>query len=122
MSTLRSVHERLLADLRDRRVDGVVFLSGDRHHTELIRHDRDSYPLYDFTSSPLTSGAYDPVAEHNNPGRVEGTLVSERNFGLIRVSGPRADRVLALETYDSAGEQLWSYTIRAATLKTPASE
>lgn len=119
VSTYQTVHERLLRDLAERPIDGVVFLSGDRHHTELIRLDRPTYPLYDFTSSPLTSGAYDPVAEHANPDRIAGTLVSERNFGLVRVSGPRLDRTLTLETYDTSGEQLWSHTLRAADLATP---
>ena len=118
LSTFRTVHERLLRDLAERPIDGVVFLTGDRHHTELIRLDRESYPLYDFTSSPLTSGAYDPVAEHGNPGRVAGTLVSERNFGLVRVSGPRTARTLTLETYNTVGEKLWSHTIPAAELVT----
>ena len=33
-----------------------MFLSGDRHFTELLKVERPgTYPLYEFTSSPLTS-------------------------------------------------------------------
>ncbi len=38
------------------RIDGVIFLSGDRHFGELLKIERaGAYPLYEFTSSPLTS-------------------------------------------------------------------
>ena len=48
--------DRLLDEIRRRRIEGVIFLSGDRHHSELVRvHPDGLYPLYDFTSSPLTS-------------------------------------------------------------------
>ena len=53
--------ERLIAGIVERRIEGVVFLTGDRHHTELIRLQPEGfYPLYDFTSSPLTAGAATP--------------------------------------------------------------
>ena len=34
---------------------GVVFFSGDRHFSEIHKHTSLSYPLYDFTTSPLSS-------------------------------------------------------------------
>jgi len=113
---------RLLEGLKARAVEGVVFLSGDRHHTELnVLHDPHLYPLYDFTSSPLTSGLSDSAeAERLNPRRVPGTFVTEtRSFGLLRVRGPRRDRVMTLEARGPDGALLWQRDVRASDLRAP---
>ena len=105
--------DRLLEAIVERRIEGLVFLSGDRHHTELLQKEMPGfYPLYDFTSSPLTSGAASAWQELDNPQRVEGTLVvGTRNFGTVDVTGPYDDRMLTLRTYDAQGEELWQFTI-----------
>ena len=116
----------LLDQIRLRGIDGVVFLSGDRHHAELIELDRPgTYPLYEFTSSPLTAGASTfPLGpdspELANPARVTGTLVAgQRNFGTLSVSGPRTDRTMTMRAHDPAGAVLWERSVRAADLRTP---
>jgi len=101
-------------------VYGVVILSGDRHFTELLKTTRPgNYPLYEFTSSPLTSGTVSDLGEEvDNPLRVSGTLVNDaRNFGLIQVSGPRGERSLTLQTYDWQGGLRWERKIKEAELK-----
>ena len=70
----------------------MIFLSGDRHFGELLKIERaGAYPLYEFTSSPLTSQpvARPDAAERENPDVVPGTLHGRRQFGLIRVERPR---------------------------------
>ena len=111
----------LLDEIERRDIWGVMFLSGDRHHTELNRMERDgSYPLYEFTSSPLTSGAATNIRDSENPYRVDGTLVTgQRNFGTMTVDGPRTERVMTLRTYSSTGELIWEYTIAANDLRPP---
>ena len=112
---------RVINYIREARIPGAMFLSGDRHHSELIKRSEPGlYPLYDFTSSPLTSGPADPVREVNNPARVPGTLVKgKRNFGMLEASGPSADRRLLLRTMDSAGKELWRHEIKANDLRFP---
>ncbi len=100
-------------------VEGIVILSGDRHFTELLKLDLPHhYPLYEFTSSPLTSGASRNIrSETNNPLRVPGTKVTgERNFGMLRVSGPRTERVLTLQCISVQGEIRWEHEIKRAEL------
>jgi len=112
----------LLAFIKTERIPGVLFLSGDRHMTELIRLEDDSfYPLYDFTSSSLTAGLSTPRgAEIDNPFRVPGTLVNDKHtFGLLRVSGPRTDRVMTLECRDLTGMSRWTYSLRSRDLRPP---
>jgi len=115
---------RLVDALVKRGIEGVVFLSGDRHHSELVRIERDDfYPLYDFTSSPLGSRGAKADKERKSPVRVPGTLIhSRRSFGLIRVDGPGKNRVMTLEARDSAGELIWQHKIRARDLQVPASK
>jgi alkaline phosphatase D len=106
--------------LREQRIAGVVFLSGDRHFSELLRLPRDgTYPLYEFTSSPLTASAFaNPDAlERSNPDLVPDTLVTQRSFGMVRLAGPKAKRTLTFEAYDSEGVLLWSRSVGAAELR-----
>jgi alkaline phosphatase D len=101
-------------------IDGLLFLSGDRHFSELLKVDRaGNYPLYEFTSSPLTSRPYanPDAAERRNPDLVPGTLATQRQFGMIRVTGPGNDRRIALESYDTKGLLLWRHEINAGDLK-----
>jgi alkaline phosphatase D len=113
---------RLLSELEKERVEGVVFLTGDRHHTEITRLDRgESYPLHDVTISPFTSGHRDTITEPNYL-RIEETLVAKRNFGLLAFKGGEDDRRLVVSCYDSANERLWEYEIPAADLRYPSRE
>ena len=108
--------------LVQRQIEGVIFLSGDRHFGELLRVERPgAYPLYEFTSSPLTSRppARIDKAEQENPDLVPGTLVNRRQFGLIRVTGPAGRRDVAFEAYDAQGRPLWTHEVRAADLAFP---
>lgn len=104
------------------RIEGVVFLSGDRHHTELLRIQWPgaAYPWFEFTSSPLNAGAGARPNEQVNPARVPGTFVTQkRNFGLIQVTGPWRDRRLVLSAHDKDGVELWKHEIREAELRVP---
>lgn len=108
--------QELMTFIRERHIEGVVFLTGDRHFSELIRYEQPgSYPLYDFTCSAITSGVahLNPnSAEFNNPSRVPGSLLMENNYGRISVSGKKGERVITFETYDVDGVKKWSYSVR----------
>ncbi len=114
----RAAIERFIAE---QHLPGIIFLTGDRHFTELEKVARPgTYPLYDLTSSPFTSGAdtqirHDP--ERDNPQRVPGTLVDDQNYCLLAVHGPRNERVLTITCYDHANVRRWSREIRADELR-----
>jgi alkaline phosphatase D len=111
----------LLDFIRDRRVEGVLFLSGDRHRTELIRIEHPgTYPLYDFTSSPLTAGTAAPRdAEKDNPYRVAGTLLVEHSFAQLRFEGKAGARRVHLSAYDKTGTLKWEQVIAEGDLAFP---
>jgi alkaline phosphatase D len=94
-------------------IPGIIFLSGDRHFTELSKLEHDAEPvIYDLTISPLTSGPYRLAGEEAQNGlRVPGTLYAERNFGLLNVNGPWKDRRINITVFDTLGNEVWSYQI-----------
>lgn len=105
------------------KLEGLLFLSGDRHHTELIRRVRkDAYPLLELTCSPLTAAARVPEAEKDNPQRVEGTLVGQHNFCSLDVAGPEEARTLVLRAHDQNGRLLWEKRIESKELRYPKGE
>lgn len=105
--------QRFLDFLTAQGVKGVVLLTGDRHATELLRLERPGqYPLYEYTSSPLTSGMATGDREKVNPVRVPGTWVKDRrNFGIAEVSGPQGARRMLLKAFDADGKELWRHEI-----------
>jgi alkaline phosphatase D len=114
-------YRELLDWITSNRIPGVLFVTGDKHHAELIRETPPGfYTLYDFTSSPLTSGMWLDEGEEENPQRVPDTLVlDDANFGLLKFSGPCNDRILTMETWDSKGVLRWGHTVRARDLLPP---
>jgi alkaline phosphatase D len=106
--------EYLLQQIEAEGIKNVIFLTGDRHHTELSQYTNASgNTIYDLTTSPLTSGFGGPRDEEVNAHRVEGTLVRQRNFGLLEFSGPRTERQLKMAVYDNEGQELWSKIIQS---------
>ncbi|MCW3073183.1 MAG: phoD [Flaviaesturariibacter sp.] len=112
----------LLSFLHLEKINGVLFLTGDRHHSEVIKYNRaGTYPLYDITNSPLTSGVSKVTGtkEEANPARIPGTLVEVQNYSRISVSGPAKQRQLKVEFLSVKGERLASWSINENDLKTP---
>ena len=103
---------QMLLDLIEKNnIKGVVFLTGDRHCTELSSLTlQNGNKVYDLTCSPLTSGAYDNTKE-NNTLRVEGTIVQEQNYGVIEITGPQKERKLTITIYTSSGALAWTRTL-----------
>lgn len=109
----------LLHFLTMQKIKGVLFFTGDRHHSEVIKVEQpDLYPLYDVTISPYTSGVSKANGdEKNNPYRVAGTLVEAQNFGKISVTGAKSNRQLKVDFIGIKGEQLGTWSVSSNELK-----
>ncbi len=106
----------ILARLEQEDIRGVVFLSGDRHNSELTEWvGSTGKKVVDFTCSALTSGTYDHSDEPNTL-RVPGTMVGHRNFGTLEVTGPRKERVMTIRTHDAKGDIIWEREYKASDL------
>jgi len=113
-------YDELMNFLKEYKINGVLFLTGDRHHSEIIKVSRnDTYPLYDITVSPLTSNGY-PFRdkEKNNPYRVTGFDLKQ-NYGKFTFTGKINDRKLTVEFLGVKGEKLGEWSIHEKDLKTP---
>jgi alkaline phosphatase D len=118
MANYEGERNYLLKELKSRNIPGVLFLTGDRHISDLNKLEREgTYPLYDLTVSPMTAGKSDAFKLDYNETLVEGTLVAERNFSKIEVSGPAKDRVMKITLFSVKGDVLWTKEIKSNQLK-----
>lgn len=112
-------YNELMNFLAEHKISGILFLTGDRHHSEIIRMDRASlYPLYDITVSPYTSGISKASGiEANNPNREPNTLVEAQNFAKISFSGKKNERTMKVEFIGLKGEKLGEWSVNESALK-----
>jgi alkaline phosphatase D len=99
--------ERLFRLIRELRIPGVIFVSGDMHFAELTRHPDDAaalgYPTYDLTPSGLDQIEFDGVEEEwSNPNRVGELLNSYQKHGMVEIDWEPADPEIHLEIYDQS--------------------
>lgn len=113
-------YEEIMAFLKENKINGVLFLTGDRHHSEIIKVDRPgTYPLYDITVSPLTSGTHTFAGpEKNNPYRVLG-IDEKQNYGRFSFSGDKGSRQLMVEYFGVSGNKLGEWSISEKDLRSP---
>lgn len=112
--------KELMNFIQANKINGVIFITGDRHFTEMHKVSFPGfYDMYDFTSSPITSGVYavDKSKEANNPTRVEGSLFIGNSFARISISGQKNERKVNFETFNQQGEKQWEYSIHQNQLK-----
>lgn len=108
--------EKLLSLIEKNKIEGVIFLSGDRHHSEISKLEREnSYPLYDITVSSLTAGV-SPGKDENNPYRISQSI-DQHNFAKITVIGPRKNRTMQCNFYDVNGNLIYSFQLNENELK-----
>jgi len=111
-------HKEFLYLIEKERIEGVIFISGDRHFSELTKMARyNSYPLHDFTVSPLTSGYCDICKDEDNKYRIKDSAVFERNFAIFNISGSRNNRLLEYTIFNNSGDPLWKYKINENELR-----
>ncbi len=108
--------EELLKFLLDQNVNGVLFLTGDRHFTSMMKTERpNSYPLYELTCSPMTAGPItNPKRDRENPQVLPETFVDKRNFCTLDFSGKKAERAITVRSFDTDGKQLWEKQLAVA--------
>lgn len=106
----------LLSKIEELKIPGVFFFSGDRHHTVLSKMERpNTYPLYDLTCSPLTSGPYG--MNEANYFADPATLYVGRNYAMAEITGPQKERTLKFTIYNAQGKEIWTRQIKSSELK-----
>jgi alkaline phosphatase D len=102
----------LMKFISDHKINGVLFVTGDRHHSEVIKTERKgAYSLFDITVSPLTSTvSATGGAEKNNPARVSKET-ARQNYAKFSFTGPAKERKLSVEFIGIKGEKLDSWFV-----------
>jgi len=103
---------RALLDSLDKYdISGVIFLTGDRHHSEVIEmRTADGDLFVDITASALTSTTR-PHPDEMTSMRVPGSMIGVRNYARLDVSGPPDRRVCTVSFRDGAGKELFRHRI-----------
>lgn len=108
-------YAELMQFIADNKINGIIFLTGDKHTSEVIKIERPgAYPLYDITASPLTSGSHAfGGAEKNSPYRILG-IENAQNYSRFSFSGDKRNRKLTVEFLGTKGEKLneWSIMLK----------
>ena len=107
--------DELFNHIRTNQISGVLFFSGDRHHSEILRKQETGiYPFYDFTCSALTSWRY-PLRklfkEGENDLRIKELLL-QHNYAVVSVSGIENNRAITVTYKNKFGKVLQSHTLQ----------
>lgn len=104
--------QRIIDFIHEENIKNVIFLTGDVHFSEVAVLKEEGKPtIWDITSSPLNSGVNTHAMEKDNDLRLVESVIMERNFVDITLSGSVEERKINLTYYDSDGNSLWSYEI-----------
>ena len=96
----------LLDFISNNNIKGVIFLTGDKHFSELSKRDWKGYPMHDFTCSPLTTPPLPRrlLGAYTNHNRVPHSDYAKRNFGRISFSGDKGNRSMKIEIIGRSGK------------------
>jgi alkaline phosphatase D len=110
----------LLAFLDQERIDGVVFVSGNRQLAELQKLERPgAYPLYDLTTAPMAAPMTAAGVQEVNPIRINSTTRST-NFAMLDIDDSVQPGTLTFRVNDNQGTQLFTRTVKIDELRYPA--
>lgn len=98
--------KRMLDVIKKTKANGVIFLSGDVHYSEISKLETDFYPIYDFTSSGLSSTWHFATPNKN---RIEGPIM-DNHFGLVTIDW-NDNPTIKMETWDISDNQRIEYII-----------
>jgi alkaline phosphatase D len=105
--------------IRDREINGVIFLSGDTHVGELNVipwSEKGGYDYYDFASSPLAQDMPDSWLERRPERRVRSVYFQGSNFGLVEFFFEPTPQV-RYRLIDTHGRSVWeTFEVTAAEL------
>jgi alkaline phosphatase D len=113
--------DRMYQLISDKKANGVVFLSGDRHLMEISKDEGQlgnavPYPLWDFTSSDIHR-KWSKVNEHNSFR--QGPVVRDSNFGevIINWADKTLDSTIVLTARGIDGRVLNQQTVKLSDLQ-----
>lgn len=93
--------QRMIELIKSTKANGVIFISGDVHYAEISKiTPAGMYPLYDITSSGITS-KWDFATPNDN--RIDGPVM-QNHFGLLTVDWSRDNPEILVQIINARGE------------------
>ena len=106
--------EKMLQLIQKTKANGVLFISGDVHYAEISKLEKPGlYPIYDFTSSGITSTWHFATPNKN---RIEGPVM-ENHYGKITIDWSKSDPLIKMEAIDISDNQRFELTVPLSELK-----
>jgi alkaline phosphatase D len=100
-SNLPAERQRLINLIAKTEATGVVFVSGDRHWSDLsVQRENVPYPLYDLTSSSLNQ-PHKRGTPTENRYREAGQTYHQANFGVVEIDWRGDESTLELRIQDA---------------------
>ena len=100
--------ERFIQLIKKTKANHLLFITGDVHYGEISKFSHpDSYPIYDITSSGLSSKWKFATPNKN---RIEGPIM-DNHFGLLSVDFESSIPSVKAEIWDVRGNQRVEYSI-----------
>ena len=103
--------DRLFKLIETTEANGVVFLSGDVHFSELSLSKEGPYPLYDLTASGLNQRPPKAWPDAINGYRLPGKVYADYNFGVVRIEWAGKDTNLNLQARTLTGEVAYEHVV-----------
>ena len=101
--------KRFLDLVKKTKANGVMFLTGDVHYGEVSKLEEPGmYPIYDFTSSGLSSTWHFATPNKN---RIEGPVM-DNHFGLLTINWKKKNPVIKMEIWDTNNNQRVEHSIK----------
>lgn len=105
--------KRFVELIKKTQANGVFFISGDVHYAELSKLNvENGYPLYDVTSSGITS-TWDFATPNDN--RVDGPVM-ENNYGLVIIDWAQTDPTITFQIHDVGKKKRIDRTVKLSEL------
>lgn len=116
----RREREELIDFIKANKITGVIFLTGDVHHSALYRRPlTETQFIYELTSSPFSSGSWNAAVSEKakDPFVVPGTIVGTQNYCVVAITGPKEARAVQIRCYDKTNALQWEQSIPATALE-----
>ena len=109
--------ERMLSLIRDTKAGGVVFISGDRHWSEVSASvEKTPYPIYDITCSSLNQ-LHQRGTPTDNRYRVSQTTYHRENYGLLTIDWQPDDPIVTFQIRDLERNPVIEQTLTLSDLR-----
>jgi alkaline phosphatase D len=99
--------------LTEKKIEGVVLMSADRHRSDLWKTNRDSgYALYEFNSSRLTNQHIHPEMK-----QAEFSYNKKQSFGLVDVDTTKPDPTITYRIMSIDGDAIYKFELKRSKLQ-----